>query len=74
VHAPLGTYVDTFVPLPPPCIYDDKSTHSDHGSDLSSESDSEDDEPHQILKWEQSTIQEACDLVGDLADQRRMRS
>ena len=44
MHAPLEPHVETYVPLPPPCISDDESTHSDHGSHLSSQSDSEDDE------------------------------
>ena len=44
MHAPLESHVETYVPLPPLCISDDESTHSDHGSDLSSESDLEDDE------------------------------
>ena len=44
VHAPLEPHVETFVPLPPPCISDDESTHSYHVSDLSSEFDLKDDE------------------------------
>ena len=79
VHAPLETHVETFVPLPPPCISDNESTHSNHGSDLRSKYDLEDNEhadnePQQMPKWAQSTIQEEGDLVGDLAYQRRMRS
>jgi hypothetical protein len=44
LHAPLEPHAETFVPLPAPDISDDESTHSAHGSNLSSESDSEDDE------------------------------
>ena len=61
VHVPLESYVETSVPLPPPCISDDESTHSYHGSYLSFESNSKhdehaNDEPQQMPKWAQSTI------------------
>jgi hypothetical protein len=39
LHAPLEPHADTFVPLPAPDISDDESTHSDHGSYMSSEYD-----------------------------------
>ena len=56
MHAPLEPHVETFVPLPPPCISDDESTHSNHGSYPCSEFDSKDDEhaydePQQMPKW-----------------------
>ena len=44
VHASLEPHVETYVPLPPPCISDDESSHSENGLELSFESDSEDDE------------------------------
>jgi hypothetical protein len=44
LHTSLEPHVDTFVPLPALDFSDDESTHSDHGSDLSSKSDLEDDE------------------------------
>jgi hypothetical protein len=44
IHAPLETHAETFVLLPVPNIRDDESTHSYHGSNLSSQYDSKDDE------------------------------
>jgi hypothetical protein len=69
LHAPLEPHAETSVPLPAPDISDDESTHSDHGSNLSSESDLEDDEhadvePPQIPKWAQTTLQLAKDPCG----------
>jgi hypothetical protein len=60
MHAPLETHAKTSILAPAPDIIYDESTHSNHGSDLSSEFDSEydehvDDEPQQILKWECSS-------------------
>jgi hypothetical protein len=83
LHAPLEPHAETFVPLPAPDISDDESTHSDHGSDLSSESDSEDDEQmmsmqmlshHRCPSGHRPPYRQAGDLVGDPTDQRRMRS
>jgi len=62
LHAPLKPHANTYVPMFAPDINHDDSTHSNHVSYLSSESDSEDDahtdddhadvEPPQMSKWE----------------------
>jgi hypothetical protein len=44
LHAPLEPHVETYALHLAPEIGDDESTHSYHGSDLSFESDLEDDE------------------------------
>jgi len=44
LHAPSNPHVETFVPFHALDIGDDESTHSDHGLDLRSEFDLEDDE------------------------------
>jgi hypothetical protein len=84
LHAPLEPHAKTSVPLPAPNINDDETNHSDHGSDLSSESDSEYDEyvddehanvePSQMLKWAQTTLRATRDLVGDPTYHKRTRS
>jgi len=61
LHAPFDPHAKTYVPLPAPYINDDESTHSDNGSNLSSEYDLEDDEhvddePPQIPMWAQTTL------------------
>ena len=83
MHGPLESHAETFVPLLAPNICDDKSTHSYHDSDLSSESDGEHEheyaDPHpfspartRILReiYAQTTPQDAGDLVGDPVDPR----
>lgn len=69
LHASLEPHAETSIPFPAPDISDDESTHSDHGSDLSSKYDQEeyehvDVEPPQMPKWEHTTLQETRDLVG----------
>ena len=85
LHAPLESHAETFVPLPTPHILDDESTHSDHDSDLSFESDGEHEHEYvdpplfspkrtRSLReiYAQTTPQDAGDLVGDPVDLRRM--
>ena len=81
LHAPLESHAETFVPLPTPHIRDDESTHSDHDSYLSSESDGEHEyvdpplfspERTRSLReiYAQTTPHDAGDLVGDPVDPR----
>jgi hypothetical protein len=78
LHAPLEPHAKTYVPLSAPDINDDDSTHSYHGSDLSSKSDSKYDEhvddkhayvePPHMPKWEQGTLKATRDLSRDPTD------
>ena len=82
MHAPLESYAENSVPLPALNIHDDESIHSDHDSNLSSESDEEHEDEYvdpplfspkrrRILRgiYAKTTPRDAGDLVGDPVDQ-----
>jgi hypothetical protein len=84
LHAPLEPHAETSVLPPAPDIRDDESTHSDHGSYLSSEYDSkmmsmlmmsmQMMSHNRCPSGHKPPYRQAGDLVGDPTDQRRTRS